>query len=61
LEQEVRHHGDDVHAFITKLRELAHGDTLLTTFSKENGPLKKGIATPRYSYCFQALGFTTAP
>lgn len=26
LEQEVRHHGDDVHAFITKLRELARGD-----------------------------------
>jgi transposase len=26
LEQEVRHHGDDVHAFITKLRELAFGD-----------------------------------
>jgi transposase len=26
LEQEVRHHGDDVHAFITRLRELARGD-----------------------------------
>jgi transposase len=26
FEQEIRHHGDDVHAFITKLRELARGD-----------------------------------
>lgn len=26
LEQEIRHHGDDIHAFIAKLRELASGD-----------------------------------